>query len=69
MLIRQIRKQVNKELVNLIGEKQDTEPKSRRYTACCTSEEMGILIYEMIQNGEHEEVLSRDEIYKIKEYD
>jgi hypothetical protein len=61
------KKQVNKELVNLIGEKQDTEPKSRRYTACCTSEEMGLLIYEMIQNGEHEEALSRDDIYKIKE--
>jgi hypothetical protein len=60
------KKQVNKELVSLIGERQDSEPKSRRYTACCTSEEMGLLIYEMIESGEHEEPLSRDDIYRIK---
>jgi len=60
------KKQVSDELVKLLGEKQDNDPKSRKYIACCTNATMGKLIYSMIENGEHEMPLTRDEVYKIK---
>jgi integrase len=58
---------VSKELINLIGEDQDTTPKSGQYTACCTNTDIAEFILEMIENDEHNMELSKDEVYRIKD--
>jgi len=58
------KKRVNKDIVRIIGE-QDNDPKTGPYTACCTCEELAAFIGEMIEDGEHLEELSRDDVYKI----
>jgi integrase len=59
------KRKVGKHLIDILGE-QETEPKSGPYTACCTNKEFATLIVEMIQNKEHLEELSRDEVYRVK---
>lgn len=61
------KKTVPRELVRMLGEEQSNDPKSGPYTACCTSKDMAVLINDMIIAGEHEQPLTKDEIYKIKE--
>jgi hypothetical protein len=58
------KKKVSKEITRILGE-QDNDPKTGPYTACCTSVELAEFIHKMMENGEHLEELSRDEVYKI----
>lgn len=60
------KKPVTRELVRMLGEEQSNDPKSGPYTACCTNYKMAVLIREMILAGEHEQPLTKDEVYKIK---
>lgn len=53
------------DLILLLG-KQSTDPKSGPYTACCTSLEMAELIVKMIEDKEHLEELTIDQVYKLK---
>jgi len=58
------KKRVSSDLIRILG-KQDNEPKSGPYTACCTNKEVALFILEMIQNEEHLMALKKDQIYKI----
>jgi hypothetical protein len=60
------KKKVNKDILRLLGADQDTEPKSGKYIACCTSLEMGELITEMLESGEHRGDISYDEVNKFR---
>ena len=42
------KKKVSPEILKLLGESENTLPKSGTYTACCTNDEMAELILEMI---------------------
>lgn len=57
------KRRVKKELMKVLGD-QDKSPKTGPYTACCTNLEMGKLIVEMLDNDEHLEDLSKNEIEK-----
>ncbi len=52
---------VNKEVARILGEPTD-DPKTGPYTAACISKEMGLLVVEMLANGEHEKPEGFDKI-------
>lgn len=61
------KKPIPKELIRMLGEEPSNAPKSGPYTACCTNKSIAIFLREMINAGEHEQPLTRDEIYKTKD--
>lgn len=60
------KKKIRSELIKILGEEENDDPKSGPYTACCTSKEIAEFIIELINNGEHEMELTKDQVYKIR---
>lgn len=57
------KKSVPKDFIKILGD-QDNEPKSSPYTACCTNVEIAAFIVEMLENGEHRESFTKNELYR-----
>jgi hypothetical protein len=56
---------ITKDVLKILGDNLDLEPKSGPYTACCTNQEMAEFILELLENNEHLRELGRDEVYKV----
>ncbi len=59
------KRKVKDDIIKVLGEADDL-PKSGKYTACCTNEEMAQFIVELIENGEHLEEISPDAVYRFQ---
>lgn len=57
------KKSVPKDFIKILGD-QDNEPKSGPYTACCTNAEIASFIVQMLEDGEHREILTKNELYR-----
>jgi integrase len=59
------KRKVKEDIIKVLGEADDL-PKSGKYTACCTNEEIAQFVVEMIERGEHLEDVSADAIYRFQ---
>ena len=60
------KKKVPLDILKILGQEENDEPKSGPYTACCTSKEMAEFIIKLISNGEHKEEMFIEKVYKDK---
>lgn len=60
------KRKVPDDIVKILGQENNDEPKSGPYTACCTNSEMANLIIELINNGEHLQEMTKEQVYKDK---
>jgi hypothetical protein len=56
---------ITKDVLKILGDNLDFEPKSGPYTACCTHQDMAEFILELLENNEHLCELGKDDVYKV----